>query len=87
MAKENLKDVEMEDVIMEGTEVKKPINWKLLMKCTAGVVIVGAASVALWKWRKSKKVSTTAVVVSTPSSTDSVDSQVASTPNTTVVQI
>lgn len=79
---------EMEEVIIEGTEnAKKGINWKLLAKCTAGVVIVGAASVALWKWRKSKKVSTTAVVVSTPSSTDGVDSQVASTPNTTVVEI
>lgn len=86
MKKENLKDVE--DVIIEGTEdVKKKINWKLLAKCTAGVLVVGAASVALWKWRKSKKVSTTAVVVSTPSSADGVDSQVASTPNTTVVEI
>lgn len=91
MAKENVKVEEVLDgeEILEtvGGEMKKKINWKLLAKCTAGVVIVGAASVALWKWRKSKKVSTTAVVVSTPSSTDSVDSQVASTPNTTVVQI
>ena len=69
MAKENLKDVEMEDVMEDletvGGEMKKKINWKLLAKCTAGVVIVGAASVALWKWRKSKK-ATTAVVVATP---------------------
>lgn len=69
MAKENLKDVEMEDVMEDletvGGEMKKKINWKLLAKCTAGVVIVGAASVALWKWRKSKK-ATTAVVVTTP---------------------
>ena len=67
MAKENLKDVEMEDVMedLETVEMKKKINWKLLAKCTAGVVIVGAASVALWKWRKSKK-ATTAVVVTTP---------------------
>lgn len=69
MAKENLKDVEMEDVMEDletvGGEMKKKINWKLLAKCTAGVVIVGAASVALWKWRKSKK-TTTAVVVTTP---------------------
>lgn len=68
MAKENVKveDVILEDVELGGEEtMKKKINWKLLAKCTAGVVIVGAASVALWKWRKSKK-ATTAVVVTTP---------------------
>lgn len=66
--KENVKveDVILEDVELGGEEsMKKKINWKLLAKCTAGVVIVGAASVALWKWRKSKK-ATTAVVVTTP---------------------
>lgn len=53
-----------------GEEVmKKPINWKLYAKCVAGVVLVGAAGVMLYKWRKSKKTPTTAVVVSTPSST------------------
>ena len=84
--KENLKDVE--DVILEevgGEEtMKKPINWKLLMKCTAGVIVVGAASVALWKWRKSKKVATT-VVVATPS-----ESNIGANPEvapTTVVEI
>lgn len=83
--KENLKDVE--DVIIEGTEdVKKKINWKLLAKCTAGVLVVGAASVALWKWRKSKKVSTTAVVVSTPSSADCNSNETVA-PATTVVEI
>jgi len=65
--------------------MKKKINWKLLMKCTAGVVIVGAASVALWKWRKSKKATTT-VVVATPSNVNDSNPEVA-TGNTTVVQI
>lgn len=87
--KENLKDVEMEDVMEDletvGGEMKKKINWKLLAKCTAGVVIVGAASVALWKWRKSKKVSTTAVVVATPSDNSGANETVA--PATTVVEI
>ena len=95
MAKE-MKE-KMEDVLngeeFETTEIggekmeNKKINWKLYGKCVLGVAIVGVASIAVWKWRKSKKVSTTAVVVSTPSSADSVDSQVASTPNTTVVEI
>ena len=75
---------EMEEVIMEGTEVKKPINWKLLAKCTAGVLVIGAASVALWKWRKSKKVATVAVVA-TPSSDNSGANEV--TPAATVVEI
>lgn len=68
MAKENVKVEEIldEDVILEGGEtMKKKINWKLLAKCTAGVILVGAASVALYKWRKSKKVAS-AVVVTTP---------------------
>ena len=85
--KENLKDVE--DVILEevgGEEtMKKPINWKLLMKCTAGVVIVGAASVALWKWRKSKK-ATTAVVVTTPCESNNSGATETVAP-TTVVEI
>ena len=91
MAKENLKveDVfdgeEILETVGEGAEkMKKKINWKLLMKCTAGVVIVGAASVALYKWRKSKKATTT-VVVATPSNVDDSNTEVA--PNTTVVQI
>lgn len=88
MAKENLKDVEMEDVMEDletvGGEMKKKINWKLLAKCTAGVVIVGAASVALWKWRKSKK-ATTAVVVTTPCEPNDNTANEAVTP--TVVEI
>nr|DAR75052.1 MAG TPA: ATPase [Caudoviricetes sp.] len=63
----------------------KNINWKLYAKCALGVVIVGAASVALYKWRKSKKTSATAVVVSTPSSDNSGASEVA--PAATVVEI
>ena len=63
----------------------KNINWKLYAKCVAGVVLVGAASIALYKWRKSKKTSATAVVVATPSSDNSVASEVA--PATTVVEI
>ena len=91
MAKENLKveDVfdgeEILETVGEGAEkMKKKINWKLLAKCTAGVVIVGAASVALWKWRKSKKATTT-VVVATPSNVDDSNTEVA--PATTVVEI
>ena len=92
MAKENVKveDVfdgeEILETVGEGAEkMKKKINWKLLAKCTAGVVIVGAASVALWKWRKSKKATTT-VVVATPSNVDDSNTEVAPA-QTTVVQI
>ena len=92
MAKENVKvedafdGEEILETVGEGAEkMKKKINWKLLAKCTAGVVIVGAASVALWKWRKSKKVSTTAVVVATPSDNSGANETVA--PATTVVEI
>lgn len=91
MAKENVKVEEIldgEDVILEGKGedvMKKKINWKLLAKCTAGVLVVGAASVALYKWRKSKKVSTTAVVVATPSVDNSTNTEV--TPTATVVEI
>ena len=88
MAKENVKVEEILDgeEILEtvGGEMKKKINWKLLAKCTAGVVIVGAASVALWKWRKSKK-STTVAVVATPS-VDSSNTEAVGT-TTTVVEI
>lgn len=88
MAKENVKVEEVLDgeEILEtvGGEMKKKINWKLLAKCTAGVVIVGAASVALWKWRKSKK-ATTAVVVTTPSVDNTATETVA--PQPTVVTI
>lgn len=76
-AKETLKD--------GVKEMSRKINWKLYAKCVAGVVVVGAASIALYKWRKSKKAATTAVVVSTPSSADNTDSQVA--PAATVVEI
>lgn len=92
MAKENLKveDVfdgeEILETVGEGAEkMKKKINWKLLAKCTAGVVIVGAASVALWKWRKSKK-STTVAVVATPS-VDSNSNEAVAPAATTVVEI
>lgn len=91
MVKENVKVEEIfdEDVIVEekGEETmkNKKINWKLLAKCTAGIVLVGAASVALYKWRKSKKVSTTAVVVATPSDNSGANETVA--PTATVVEI
>lgn len=91
MAKENVKVEEVLDgeEILEtvgGENMKKKINWKLLAKCTMGVVIVGAASVALYKWRKSKKATTT-VVVATPSDNIGANPEVAPTGNTTVVQI
>lgn len=76
-AKETLKD--------GGEKMNKKIDWKLWGKCAAGVLIVGAAGVLLYKWRKSKKTTPTAVVVSTPSTTDNTDSQVGSA--TTVVEI
>lgn len=83
---ENVEEVKVEDGEIGGEETmkNKKINWKLLMKCTAGVVLVGAASVALYKWRKSKKVSS-AVVVTTPCEpNNSSDSQVGSS---TLVEI
>ena len=96
--KENL-NVNMEDVLnsedFETTNetenggekmTKKNINWKLYAKCVGGVLLVGAASVALYKWRKSKKASATAVVVATPSSDNSATSETVA-PATTVVQI
>jgi len=94
MAKE-MKE-KMEDVLngeeFETTEIggekmeNKKINWKLYGKCVLGVAIVGVASIAVWKWRKSKKVSTTAVVVSTPSSADCNSNETVA-PATTVVEI
>ena len=94
--KENL-NVNMEDVLNGEdfettnenggeTTMKKNINWKLYLKCAAGVAIVGAASIALYKWRKNKKASATVAVVTTPSSDNSGASEVTSAP-TTVVQI
>ena len=94
--KENLND--MEDVLNgeefttenenggEEKMTKKNINWKLYAKCVGGVLLVGAASIALYKWRKSKKAATTAVVVATPSTNSATDSEIAQ-PATTVVQI
>lgn len=94
MAKEKIEVEEIldgEDFTTEETEgdvkmTKKPINWKLYGKCVAGVVIVGVAGALLYKWRKSKKVSTTAVVVSTPSD-NSVTNETVAQPATTVVEI
>ena len=93
MAKE-MKE-KMEDVLngeeFETTEIggekmeNKKINWKLYGKCVLGVAIVGVASIAVWKWRKSKKVSTTAVVVATPSDNSGANETVA--PTATVVEI
>ena len=93
MAKENVKVEEIldgddfQDTEEMGGEkmTMKNINWKLYAKCALGVVIVGAASVALYKWRKNKKTATTAVVVATPSSDNSGASEVA--PSATVVEI
>lgn len=95
MAKENVKVEE----ILDGEEFEttnetegdvkmenKKINWKLYGKCVAGVLLVGAASIALYKWRKNKKASATAVVVATPSSDNSATSETVA-PATTVVQI
>ena len=90
MAKENVKVEEIlngEEILetVGGEDMKKKINWKLLAKCTAGVVLVGAASVALWKWRKNKK-STTVAVVATPS-VDSNSNEAVAPAATTVVEI
>ena len=68
-----------------GEVMNKKINWKLYLKCAAGVAIVGAASIALYKWRKNKKAATTAVVVSTPSNNSGANETVAQP--TTVVEI
>ena len=90
MAKENVKVEEIlngEEILetVGGEDMKKKINWKLLAKCTAGVVLVGAASVALWKWRKNKK-STTVAVATTPS-VDSNSNEAVAPAATTVVEI
>ena len=63
---------------------KKNINWKLYGKCVAGVLLVGVAGAMLYKWRKSKKAATVAVVT-TPSNNSGANETVA--PAATVVEI
>ena len=87
---DNLEDMinDVKEDLNNGGEkmTKKNINWKLYAKCVAGVVVVGAASIALYKWRKNKKSAATAVVVATPSSDNSGANETVA-PATTVVQI
>lgn len=90
MAKENVKVEDVvfdEDVVLEEKgDVNMKKNWKTYTKYAIGAVAVIGTGLLIYKWRKSKKASTTAVVVATPSVDNSVTDE-AVAPNTTVVQI